>query len=97
MDLHGRNVGSYPALRARAAGSKSPNKMMKQLTLIICALIGLVVSSFAAGGFDQGFEARWEAGRHFAHGPYSIVPICPIPPIQTINEENTFQDGCYRN
>jgi hypothetical protein len=63
---------------------------MKKLLLVACTLVGLAATSFA-GSFDEALEANWDAGWKYAHGQYSIVPIASLPPLQIINEDDTYQ------
>jgi hypothetical protein len=62
---------------------------MKKLLLVACTLVGPAPTSFA-GSFDEAFEAGWEAGWKYAHGQYSIVQIASLPPLQIINENDTY-------
>jgi hypothetical protein len=65
-------------------------KIWRLIYLIILVCLPLV--ALAGGGFSEGYKFGFRDGFRNLKGPYSIVPLSPIPPLPEIGRDSLW-DG----
>jgi hypothetical protein len=74
------------------------NKRTMKRYIIIGALLVSAIFAKAGPAFDAGFKAGFVTGYRQNHGQLTIAPICPIPPIAPVGEDdysNGFKYGLF--